>query len=119
MRLVQFLTPGGERCVALVRDSATLQLLQNTSYVRDLVLEAQRARQTVNAAVEARLSDETVNYEQVVTENRLLPPLDHPDPAHCILSLLVFHLSPGDLHGFPPSGRCLRSPSAAACRFAI
>jgi hypothetical protein len=86
MRLVQFLTPGGERRVALVRDSATLQLLQNTSYVRDLVLEAQHARQTVNAAVEARLSAETVDYEQVVAENRLLPPLDHPDPAHCILS---------------------------------
>ncbi len=86
MRLVQFLTPGGERHVALVRDSATLQLLQNTQYVRDLVLEAQRAGQTLTTTVEARVSDETANYDQIVAENRLLPPLDHPDPAHCILS---------------------------------
>ena len=86
MRLVQFLTPAGERRVAVVRDAATLQLLQNTTYVRDVVLEAQRAGQAFTAAVEARLSNETVSYEEVVTDNRLLPPLDHPDPAHCILS---------------------------------
>ena len=86
MRLVQFLTPAGERRVAVVRDAATLQLLQNTTYVRDLALEAQRAGQPLTAAVEARLSNETVSYEEVVTDNRLLPPLDHLDPAHCILS---------------------------------
>ncbi|MEZ4726756.1 MAG: AraD1 family protein [Caldilineaceae bacterium] len=86
MRLVQFLTTGGERRVALVRDTATLQVLQNTSAVRDLALEAHRAGQPLAAAVEARLSEETADYEAVVAENRLLPPLDHPDPAHCILS---------------------------------
>jgi hypothetical protein len=86
MRLVQFLTPDGERRVALVRDAATLQLLHNTGYVRDLVLEAYRAQQSLAAAVEARLSAETADYEQIVADNRLLPPLDHPDPAHCILS---------------------------------
>lgn len=86
MRLVQFLTPAGERRVAVVRDAATLQLLHNTAYVRDVALEAQRAGQAFTAAVEARLSNETVSYEEVVADNRLLPPLDHPDPAHCILS---------------------------------
>ena len=86
MRLVQFLTPAGERRVAVVRDAATLQVLQNTTYVRDLALEAQRAGQPLTAAIEARLSSETVSYEEVVAANRLLPPLDHPDPAHCILS---------------------------------
>lgn len=86
MRLVQFLTTAGERRVAVVRDAATLQLLQNTTYVRDLALEAQRAGQPLTAVVEAQLSNETVSYEEVVTDNRLLPPLDHPDPAHCILS---------------------------------
>jgi hypothetical protein len=32
------------------------------------------------------LSDETVNYDQIIAENRLLPPLDHPDPAHFLIS---------------------------------
>ncbi|MBX3014239.1 MAG: hypothetical protein KF832_22140 [Caldilineaceae bacterium] len=86
MRLVQFLTPGGERRVALVRDAATLQVLQSTTAVRDLVLEAQRAAQPLTATIEARLSDELVAYEAVVATNRLLPPIDHPDPAHWILS---------------------------------
>lgn len=86
MRLVQFLTTAGERRVAVVRDEATLQLLQNTTYVRDVALAAQRAGQPFTAALEARLSNETVSYESVIADNRLLPPLDHPDPAHCILS---------------------------------
>lgn len=86
MRLVQFLTTGGKRRVALVRDTATLQVLQDTSAVRDLALEAHRTGQSLAAAAEARLSEETADYEAVVAENRLLPPLDHPDPAHCILS---------------------------------
>ncbi len=86
MRLVQFRATNGERRVAVVRDPATLQVLQGTDAVRDLALAAHRAQQTLIAAVETRLSDETVDYEQVVTDNRLLPPLDHPDPAHCILS---------------------------------
>ncbi len=86
MRLVQFLTPSSERRVALVRDAATLQVLQETNSVRDLALAAHRAKQPLAATVEARLGDATVDYDQVVADNRLLPPLDHPDPAHCILS---------------------------------
>ena len=86
MRLVQFLTTDGNRRVAVVRDSETLQVLQGTNSVRDLALEAHRAQQPITTTVEARLSDETVEYTTVVADNRLLPPLDHPDPAHCILS---------------------------------
>jgi hypothetical protein len=86
MRLVQFLTTDGDRRVAVVRDSVTLQVLQQTSSVRDLALEAHRAHQPLVTAVEARLSDEMVDYAAVVADNRLLPPLDHPDPAHWILS---------------------------------
>jgi hypothetical protein len=86
MRVVQFLTTSGERRVALVRDTMTLQVLQKSSYVRDLALEAERANRSLTATIESHLSDETVDYNQVVADNRLLPPLDHPDPAHCILS---------------------------------
>jgi len=32
------------------------------------------------------LGDRAVDYERVVAEGRLLPPLDHPDPAHCYVS---------------------------------
>lgn len=86
MRLVQFLTTNGARRVAVVHDETTLQLLEHTTYVRDLALAAHRAHQPLTVAVEARISDKTVSYEEVIADNRLLPPLDHPDPAHCILS---------------------------------
>jgi len=86
MRLVQFLSPTRERRVAVVHDAAMLHVLQGTNTVRDLALAAHRANQSLMATVEARLGDETVDYDQVVADNRLLPPLDHPDPAHCILS---------------------------------
>jgi len=42
---------------------------------------------TLAALTEAHLSDERVDYDAVVAERRLLSPLDHPDPARCIVSL--------------------------------
>jgi len=87
MRLVQFLGEDNERRVGQVQaDGVTLALLEKTSSVRDLALEANRASVSLTAAVEARMSRATVDYQKVIATGRLLPPLDHPDPAHCILS---------------------------------
>ncbi|HXF61105.1 MAG TPA: AraD1 family protein [Caldilineaceae bacterium] len=87
MRLVQFLDKAGERRVAQVsEDGATLYVLRNTTYLRDLAQEAYRRQMGLEALVRERLGDEHVSYDQVADENRLLLPLDHPDPAHCIVS---------------------------------
>jgi hypothetical protein len=32
------------------------------------------------------LGDEIVDYEALIASRRLLPPLDHPDPAHCLVT---------------------------------
>ena len=87
MRLVQYQDAGGARRVGLVgEDGKILQVLRETSRVYDLALEADEAGVGLNQLVEARLGDETANYDRLIAENRLLPPLDHPNPAHCTIT---------------------------------
>lgn len=83
MRLVQFLTEANEQRVAQVSaDGASLQILNTTPSVRALALDAHRLHKSLSDLVMQRMSGETVDYASVVQSNRLLLPLDHPDPAH-------------------------------------
>jgi hypothetical protein len=86
MRLVQFLAGDGARRVGLVQDDSTLKVLGNTASVRDLALDAHRRGSRLARLAEQRCTNETVDYVRLVAERRLLPPLDHPDPAHCLIS---------------------------------
>lgn len=87
MRLVQFVDAQGTRRVARVGDDGrTLHPLREVAYLRDLALEAHRAGVRLATLVQARQEDAPEDYDRVIAEKRLLPPLDHPDPAHCILS---------------------------------
>ena len=87
MRLVQLLTPSGDRRVARIDDSSdALHVLHDVERVYDLALEAGRTDRTLADLVDNRTGDETVDYDAVIQEKRLLPPLDHPDPAHFVLS---------------------------------
>ena len=87
MRLVQFFSPDGDRQVGLVQeDGAGLGVLHDTARVYDLALEAWRSASKLEQVVAMRLSDEVADYERIVMEQRLLPPLDHPDPAHCYVT---------------------------------
>jgi hypothetical protein len=83
MRLVQFLTEANERRVALVSaDGAKLQVLANTPSVRELALEAHRQKKGLVDLINARVGADSVDYAPAIASNRLLLPLDHPDPAH-------------------------------------
>ncbi len=87
MRLVQFKALDGTRKVGVVsEDGASLRVVHNALRVYELALAADEHNLNLAALVEQQLSDEQVDYEQVIADNRLLVPLDHPDPAHCILS---------------------------------
>jgi hypothetical protein len=87
MRLVQFISEKGLRQVGLVEENGlALRLINNTSRIYDLALEAGRLKTKLETLVLDRLSQEMVDYEQVIAGKRLLPPLDHPDPAHCYLT---------------------------------
>jgi len=87
MRLVQFLNPEGYRAVARVgAGGSRLHVLEDTDRVYDLVLEAGRTGTSLEAMVAYRFQDTWVDYDEVISEGRLLPPLDHPDPAHCFVT---------------------------------
>jgi hypothetical protein len=88
IRLVQLFDTAGQRRVAQAGVSANaLQLIDSYACVYDLALAAIRAGTSLESFVRARLTPEQVDYDRVVAEQRLLPPLDHPDPARCVVSL--------------------------------
>ncbi len=88
MRLVQFLGHDGERQIGVPSDDgALLRTLVDFDRVYDLAFRAIRSQVKLEQLVEDHLSGESVDYQQIVDQRRLLPPLDHPDPAHCFVSL--------------------------------
>jgi hypothetical protein len=88
IQLVQFLEANGDRAVALAGEQVgALQVIDGYARVYDLALAAIRAGSTLATFVQSRLSRTWVDYDRVIAEQRLLPPLDHPDPAHCLVSL--------------------------------
>jgi hypothetical protein len=87
MRLVQFISDDGRRQVGLVQENGSkLGVLGKPCCIYDLALEANRLGRKLDQLVTARLGNQIVDYDRVVTEQRLLPPLDHPDPAHCYVT---------------------------------
>lgn len=87
MRLVQYLTEDDHRRVALVSDDAiTLTPLHNTISVRELALDAHFEGRPLADLVKERTIEPTVEYAPIIAANRLLLPLDHPDPAHCYVT---------------------------------
>jgi hypothetical protein len=87
MRLVQFLDHDGNRRVGLVsKDETVLQILARFDTVYALALIADQVGSDLASLVRANLSGETAEYEPIINEKRLLPPLDHLDPAHCFVT---------------------------------
>ena len=86
MRLVQFLDENGNRGVGFA-DGGGLRRLNDCSSTYALGLQAAREGTTLAALVQARVSDEAVDYDVLEAEGRLLSPLDHPDDAaHCFVT---------------------------------
>ncbi|MCA9952608.1 MAG: hypothetical protein KDE48_23325 [Anaerolineales bacterium] len=95
MRLVQFLAEDGQRCVGVVaEDEVGLQIVTGFDSVYALALAADRAQTDLASLVQANLGGDAVtstgsvqvDYEAIIQQKRLLPPLDHPDPAHCLVT---------------------------------
>jgi hypothetical protein len=85
VRLVQFADRAGGRKVA-VADGDTLRVLAGATRVYDLALAAARAGRSLEAEAGSRAGKETERYDDVVAAGRLLPPIDHPDPHHCLIT---------------------------------
>ena len=85
MRLVQLEMSDGTRRVARV-EGRRLRLLATPKSVYELALTAIETGASLARSVERELSDQLEDYDLVLAEQRLLTPLDHPDPAHVLVS---------------------------------
>ncbi|MGV8917580.1 MAG: AraD1 family protein [Pseudomonas sp.] len=85
MRLVQFELSNGQRRVGVVDDERIHEVLGATS-VRELALAAIEAGVSLVQHVDNVGLGANHDYAQLLQDLRILPPLDHPDPAHVLVS---------------------------------
>ena len=94
MRLTQILTPEGKRAIVVRQHEGTIaegppRLVPGATTLYALALEAIAEGRSLKALVKDRLEhnpSEPVNLPQAYEEGRVLAPLDHPDPAHLVVS---------------------------------
>lgn len=85
MNLVQIIDGRGKRRVALVA-ADRLVLLKRAASTCDLAQRALREGKTLASMASSLATSATEDYAAALKEKRVLAPLDHPDPAHCIVT---------------------------------
>jgi len=87
IRLVQFITNDGHRAVgARKEEHEELRIVEGARRVLDLALEAANAQHSLIDLVTSRLGDQQADLDQLLADQQILPPIDHPDPAHCYVT---------------------------------
>ncbi len=85
MRLIQFETTSAVRHVGIV-EGERIQTVLGCHTTRELALAAIAAGRGLLEEVQARGSEPGPLYAELLDSGRVLPPLDHEDPAHCLIS---------------------------------
>ena len=85
MNIVQVLDSRGKRRVGLV-NAETIVLLKKVSRTTELASLALKEGMKLSKAAASLATAATENYAAALKENRLLPPVDHEDPAHCMIA---------------------------------
>jgi hypothetical protein len=86
LRLIQVRAADGQRSVAAVDDAGVARRIKGVSSTYELAQAAISAGTSLAGAVAARSVDERLDLEELQASNRLLAPIDHPDPAHLYLT---------------------------------
>jgi hypothetical protein len=85
MRLIQFENSQGQRQVGVVSDDQ-VSIVRDIASTRELALCAIRARRSLEDEVLARGTEPGPSLAALLQAGQVLPPLDHQDPAHCLVS---------------------------------
>jgi hypothetical protein len=85
MNIVQLIDSKGKHRVGLVSGHDIL-LLKRVSRTTELAALALKAGDRLAATAKALVSSTREDYAVARQENRLRPPLDHADPAHCMIA---------------------------------
>lgn len=83
MRLIQCLHEGRTHA-ALVESDTTVRLANGDTY--SLARSALASGKPFSEVIEASLTDTRLDYPGLIATQRLLPPLTHADPAHCLVT---------------------------------
>ena len=86
LHLVQIVDDAGTRRVGLSGASGAIVLLAGEQTVYDLALKAIERGETLAAHVGSIATAEEVDAATVAARAGFLPPLDHPDPAHLLVT---------------------------------
>ena len=86
MRLVQYCDSAGARRVAGVLADGTARVLVDTGTVYELARAVIGTGTRLAELVAARATGGVVDLAAIDRDGGWLPPLDHPDPAHCFVT---------------------------------
>lgn len=85
MLLVQFITESQERRIGILHDN-TIRAVNGYATTLELARAAIATGAGLAQLADAAAGAEHVSYEDVAQAGRILPPLDHPDAAHCYVT---------------------------------
>ncbi|QEM82410.1 AraD1 family protein [Halomonas binhaiensis] len=85
MRLIQYQDESRLR-VALVESATQVRPIRVVGGSYGLAHLAIGCQQSIAEIIEGRLEAECLDYQQLIDAGCLLPPLTHPDPAHCLIT---------------------------------
>lgn len=87
MRLIQLLDDGAATRVGVVdEDGGQVRVLDGVSSMYALARSAIDAGQTLDQAAQAKLGSIMFDYRALLSRQRVLSPLHHHDPAHCLVT---------------------------------
>ena len=85
MLLVQFITESQERRIGILHEN-TIRVVGGYATTRELARAAIAAGASLEQLADSAATSEHLHYEDLARAGRILPPLDHPDAAHCYVT---------------------------------
>lgn len=85
MRIIQFEDTRGMRAVGIV-NGRQIDIIADVATTRELGLYAIKEGNSLERQAQLLKSTVQEDYDRILDEGRILPPLDHTDPAHCLVS---------------------------------
>jgi hypothetical protein len=85
MRLLQF-TDAGRTHVARVEANGTVLPLTGVESTWQLASKAVKERRSLEQVAASEAAGAPIAYAELLRDGRILPPLTHPDPSHCLVS---------------------------------
>lgn len=85
MRIIQFENRQGARAVGIV-NGRLVDIIDNVTSTRELALLALQEGNSLERQAQLLKGPQQENYDELLEDARVLAPLDHTDPAHCLVS---------------------------------